>query len=358
MARNNAPYRRHGRWHFKKVAACLLIILCVYFVVSLLASAVAFRLIFHRSERVEPSMEQDYLDVDPVRYPRRALSFPSGRNTLQGYLYGAGNSRGVVIVAHGLFGDADSHLAETLFFVDHGWTVFCFDATGTRGSTGSGTVGLSQMKLDLLAAIRFLEAELPGQPLFLYGHSLGAYAAATVLNDCPEIRAAVCVAAFDSPVETMYYHSRLRVGILAATGYPFLRLWNYVLFGSEADESAAEAISQTQVPVLLIQGSEDRTVPYAISLYAHRDALRDPNVESILVEQPERNQHSTLWRTQEGAAYYLRMCQALDALRGGGTETPPKDAAEAFDAQSDRAILYALDPDFMDCVVDFFLRAA
>ena len=355
MAEKTAPSRRSGRWTFKRMALGLLIALLIYAALSMLGAAVIFRAVFGRSERGALSVELRYADLDAELYPRQALRFASGKNTLQGYLYGADGGPGIVVVAHGLAGGADSHLAETKYFLDQGWRVFCFDGTGTRESEGRGTRGLSQMKLDLRAAIRFLEAEYPEAPLLLYGHSMGAYAAATVLNDCPEIRAAVCVSCFDSPVETMYYHSRRRVGALAATGYPFLVLWNRLLFGAEANESAAAAISETEVPVLVVQGSRDETVPEAISLFSRSEALRDPNAETLLVEQEPRNRHSTVWLSAESADYYLRKRQEADLLRRGGV-TAEEKARFYEDLDYDR--LYRLDEEVMDRIQRFFLRAA
>lgn len=59
------------------------------------------------------------------------VSFKSGDNNLRGYLYGQGQDQGLVVVAHGLGGGADSYLPQITYFVDQGWRVFAYDATGS-----------------------------------------------------------------------------------------------------------------------------------------------------------------------------------------------------------------------------------
>ena len=41
-----------------------------------------------------------------TNYPRESVSFFSGKNRLQGYVYGTDQNRGIVVVAHGLGGGA------------------------------------------------------------------------------------------------------------------------------------------------------------------------------------------------------------------------------------------------------------
>lgn len=355
MAKESAPTKRKGRIQLKKMAILLLILLICYVAFSLIGSVIAFRVIFHRSDSASIVLELTYADVDQALYPRMAVRFPQGDHMLQGYFYKTENDHGTIVIVHGFSGGADSHLAETLYFIDHGWSVFCFDGTGCRESDGDSTIGLTQMKLDLMAALKYLNSERPDSPLVLYGHSMGGYAAAAVLDNFPEVRAAVCISAFNSPVETMYYHARQRVGVLADVEYPFLRLWNYFLFGAESDETAVSAINSANAPVLLIYGSEDEIIPESISLYAHRQELTDPYVTTMLIEASPRNHHSTIWLTEESASYHLEMQGELDAKEHS---SEPSTVPADFLSRLDRTKLCNLDADFMDLVNDFFLLSA
>ena len=219
---------KRSRHNFFKRAACILLVILLLFAAgSMAASAVVFRVMFGQ-DRSSHAAELTYADIDQTAYPRRAVSFVSGTHTLRGYLYEKDDPRGVVIVANGLFAGADRHLSAILCFLDRGWQVFAFDGTGIGESEGDGIVGLQQTRLDLLEAIRTLEADdgLKDLPFVLYGHSAGGYAAVSVLAETDRVSAVVSMAGFDSPVETMYYHACRRVGILAGVEYPFLWLQN------------------------------------------------------------------------------------------------------------------------------------
>lgn len=87
---------------------------------------------FQRYDKPEVSGYLQYSNVDG--YDRTTVEFESKENTLTGYLYGEGNEKGVVVIAHGLGEGAENYLAETMYFVDNGWRVFSFDGTGSHES--------------------------------------------------------------------------------------------------------------------------------------------------------------------------------------------------------------------------------
>jgi uncharacterized protein len=60
-----------------------------------------------------------YEDLE-AQYPRSLVSFESGNNRLQGYVYGLNQEQGLVVVAHGIGGGADSYLPQITYFVDQG----------------------------------------------------------------------------------------------------------------------------------------------------------------------------------------------------------------------------------------------
>lgn len=64
-----------------------------------------------------------YEDLE-VQYPRSLVSFESGNNRLQGYIYSLNQEQGLVVVVHGIGGGADSYLSQITYFVDQGWYVF------------------------------------------------------------------------------------------------------------------------------------------------------------------------------------------------------------------------------------------
>ena len=307
-------------------------------------------LVFRRRE--SPRLELTYEDLGAERYPRREVRFSSCGRSLAGFLYRAASPRGVVAVVHGFRGCAESHLAEAARFIDAGWDVFAFDATGTRKSEGRSLRGLQQMRLDLAAAVAFLRSdpETAGLPLLLYGHSMGAWAAAAVLGRTGAA-GAVCVAGFDAPLDTVRFFMRRFGGAPALLGFPLVRLLGRLTFGRESNVSALRAVNATDKPVLIVHGSADEVVPDDISLFARADELTNPNARALLVADEYRGTHSAAWLTREAARCLLARRAELSRLRS------EKKRCE-FLLRLDRRPLARLDEGFMREVLRFFSFAA
>ena len=152
----------------------LLLALAVYLICSVAAVQVMNAALFGRADEPD-GLTVRYADV-AADYPRQTVTFSSGSAQLTGWLYPAEDAAALVVIAHGLGADAETYLPETMHFVDEGYSVLTYDATGTGASGGSGTRGLAQSALDLDAALT--RAEQEGLPILLFGHSWGGYAAA------------------------------------------------------------------------------------------------------------------------------------------------------------------------------------
>ena len=327
-ARKTHPVRR---------ALCILLCaLILYCVLSMLATAVVFRVIFARRDGLSP-LQYTYAELQPD-CERTRFSFPSGRNTLSGWRYDADDPKGLVVIVNGIGDGADAHLMEIVAFVHAGWSAVTWNATGVGDSEGRGVIGLQQIREDLSAFLDYRKQSdaWNGLPVVLYGHSAGAYAAATELAAHPEIKAAVCISGFDRPVAHMYAHAKTRVGLLADLEYPFLYLESALLFGKNADDSARDAIDAVTTPVLIVGGDSDDLVPYENSLIRDSEAYGNTNVRCIEITSAYRNEHSTPWLSV-GAARYR---------------------AELTDADTvDKALANELDPAFTEMLLQFYETA-
>ncbi len=315
------------------IALCALLLYCV---LSMLATAVVFRVIYARRDGLPP-LQYTYAELRPDCRSER-FSFPSGRNTLSGRRYDADDPKGLIVLVNGIGDGADAHLMEIVAFVHAGWSVATWDATGVGDSEGRGVIGLQQIREDLSAflACQKQSDAWRGLPVVLYGHSAGAYAAAAELPAHPEIRAAVCISGFDRPVALMHAHAKKRVGFPADLEYPFLYLENVLLFGVDADDSARAAIDEVTTPVLIVGGNSDDLVPYGNSLIRDPKAYANPNVRCIEITSAYRNEHSTPWLSV-GAARYR---------------------AELTDADPiDKALANELDPAFTEMLLQFYEAA-
>lgn len=331
--------------------------LVLFAMLSTLTASVICRFVFGRAEQ-DQKLLRAYTPELEAAYPRRQVHFDSGDNTLEGYLYEAQTPEGLVVIAHGMWDGSGSHLSEALYFLDHNWSVFAFDGTGTGGSTGRGIVGLQQMVLDVLAAIDYLETEERSQlPLVLYGHSMGGYAVIVAAGESEAVEAVVSISGFDSPMGLMLQMGRQRIGEVATVGYPFLYLHNWLTFGPYTDRSAAEVIDQSDAAFLIVYGAEDDIVVEETSIYGCREEICNPEADFRLVTEPLRNGHSAAWLSEDAVAYRDTLLGELDAQKEAhGGRLPPEEFAR-FYGQIDQERLFSLDEEFMERVLEFY-RAA
>ena len=316
MLREKSSHSSSGQI-IRKGLKIVVTVLLIYSLSSMLLSAVMFRVLFHRSDGSSP-IRYTYSEIDHAAYPRQPFSFPSGDHELNACRYPAADARGEIVVVNGIGAGLDSHLSEIMYFIDHGWSVVTWDATGVGGSGGRGLMGLQQVRLDLLAYLDYRQEHGDALPLVLYGHSAGAYASATVLDgDDYPVCGAVCMCGFDSPLSVMLYHARQYAGVLADAQYPFLMLENYFLFGQDADVSAIDAINRSQAHVLLVESSSDDLVPHELGLLQNDADFFNPHVSSITVDSDWRNEHNTPWLSSAAAEYVASVApgEAVDKQR-------------------------------------------
>lgn len=339
---------------FKRVIGFFLAFVLAFTALSMLFSAVVFHILFHRTDDLSGYAVIGYSMLDSSAYARQRVSFLSGSNTLRGYLYAADKPHALVIIAPGLHSNSESHLAEMMYFVDHGYSVLTYDATGVCESDGDSTVGLQQSKLDVLSAVTYASGEpsLQKLPVILYGHSLGGYAAAAALSE-GKVAAAICISGFNSPVETMKRKAQDYVGVFADIQYPFLYLQNVFTFGENADATALDALNTTDTPVLICGGASDETIPYDISLYARRKEISNRRVDSLSVDEPYRNGHTNLWLSRDSARYMAQLQQQLDDLSAACGGTIPSEALDRFYSGVDPKKATVLDEGFMQTVLSF-----
>ena len=236
--------------------------------------------------------------------------------------------------------------------------MIAYDATGTFESEGESRIGLQQSKRDLLAAIDFAadDSVTRDMPVFLYGHSLGAYAAAAALEQT-DVEAAICLSGFDSPVGTMYGTAKGYVGFLADIEYPFLYLQNFIVFGGDADTRAVDGVNSGDTPVLICYGSGDKVIPFELSMYSHESELRNPNAHCELIEDEYRNGHNYMWLSHDAARYIAELQDELDDLSQACGGEVPDSVLEDFYSGVDAERATETDGEFIGEVCDFFEQA-
>ena len=143
--------------------------------------------------------------------------------------------------------------------------------------------GLPEALIRLRAAFTYIENSetFKSLPVYLFGHSRGAYAAGAVLSS-EKADAAVLVSAFDSSKDMLKTRAYDAIGPVFWLFYPGARLYEYAKFGADANASVTEGSLSSDVPVLLIQGLDDTTVPPEKGILLFEESLEeDPDVIMI-----------------------------------------------------------------------------
>lgn len=302
-----------------------------------------------------------YEDVQD-RYPREAVSFPSGENLLRGHLYAppAIKNDGLVVISHGLGGGEESYLPEALYFLDHGYQVLAYSNTGCWESEGENCVGLSQSVLDLDAALAWVESEprFDGEPVYLFGHSWGGYAVAAVLAFGHHIAASASIAGFNDPMTMIVEWGGGMMGPAIYLEYPFLWLDQKLIFGETFGLTAVDAINSTDTPVMIIHGDNDQTVSYThAGIIASRDKITNPNVEYYIRDKAPQNDHNHLFESLAKRAYADEKNAVYDELYQRYDGDIPEDVCREFCAGVDKFLANEPDGEFMARVLAFYQQA-
>lgn len=347
----------------KKVLKIVIIAIICIFVIFSIVSFIVIRNIFNDMfARVEPAKYTSSLRYQDVEeeYDRELMSFSSGKNELQGYLYGAENTKGLVVISHGMGGMADSYMAETVYFVDQGFQVFTFDNTGCNRSEGATSVGVTQSVIDLDAALTFIEAQerFAGLPILLYGHSWGGYAVTAIHNFDHDIAASVSVAGFNSPMGMVLEWGKNMMGGFMYVEYPYIYLYQMMFYGNKTNLSAVDGINNTDTPVLLIHGEQDTTILYdGEATIAHRDEITNPNVEYKTCDKELQNGHNNLFISLNAIQYMEELNEEYRPIYESYNGEIPDEILQSFYGNIDKFRASALDEEFMQDVLDFYERS-
>jgi len=350
--------KRQFRHKTLVVVILVVLLLAVYTVGSFLIIDQIFTDMFGRAEKPKQSMYLTYDDLSRD-FPRTEVKFMSEENELTGYIYGPSkNAKGMVVISHGIGGGADSYIQEATYFAKKGYKVLSFSNTGCHESEGEGTMGLSQSVIDLDAALDFVEAqkEFEDLPVFLYGHSWGGYAVTAILNYDHPVAGVVSIAGYNSPMEMIMAWCRPQMGnIVPYAEYPFIWIYQKLLFGGASNLSAAEGINNVDTPVLIIHGTDDEVIAFdGPSIIAHRDEITNPNVVYMAIDEEGKNHHSDLWMTEDALAYISEMAWELEML---SVNKASEDERREWYERIDREKSSELDEVFMQDVYSFFRDA-
>ena len=295
----------------KKVILSIVVIILFFSCFAYIGVSIAHYKVFSRVDYKEYDTNKyiTYEDIDYKKYEREVLQIPSGENTLTGYLYGRENTKGLIIISPGHRDPSDVKLYEITYFVDHDWMVLCYDYTGCFNSGGKSMIDYNQAPKDLDAVLSYVEDEdrFTDMKLLLFGHSLGGYATAAVLQDNHNITAAIVASGFDTPMEQWIYSVGRFTGVFREFFKPFSKAYMKMNYGADSYLSAIDGINSVDIPVLVISGTDDEFYGGESRIYEKKDEITNKNCTFMLMDKKNHNGHYDYFLTDEAVEYQKKV---------------------------------------------------
>ena len=342
------------------LVSIFLSILLALFTTGFVITHIVMRKSFGRGEYPTHPVADYFYNHYQNSYPRKNVSFYSGKNRLQGYIYGEENTKGLLVFAHGINSGHESYMKNIIWMVDHGWRVFAYDATGSCTSEGWGTTGLIQSALDVHAALTYIESDetLNTLPVCLMGHSWGGYGVAAGLYFEHDVKACASLSGYSDSVEMMISFAAANMSKTAVLLRPFAYLEHLFLFGKYATLSALDGINRGDVPVMLIYGTEDALVRYdKTSTVAYKNKITNPNVVIYPMNEKNQNGHNSIFHNENSVGEIARINARISELKQKYGENIPTEERQAVYADADLDLYNLPNDKLLGDINDFFEKS-
>lgn len=237
----------------------LLILALVYILFITFLSIIINERYFNKRIEVKDIIKDKEVDCFP-NLKQEEFRFNSNNNQLVGNIYYYNNQREkIIIFANGYYMTTEKYLNEIDFFASLGYTVYCYDNTGTGKSEGKTMNGIPQAIIDLENCIHEIKKQFPNSEVNLVGHSMGGYAVCNVLN-IHSVNKVIAIAPFNNIIDVVNDNIIKRLG---KKFFLFKIVYRIVLkrkFKHYASYDTFNTVKYVNSKVLIIHGMEDKTV--------------------------------------------------------------------------------------------------
>ncbi|MDO4565340.1 MAG: alpha/beta hydrolase [Clostridia bacterium] len=113
-----------------------------------------------------------------------------------------------------------------------------------------------------------LQKRLPALPLFIYGTSMGASAVMFAADKelSPTVKGAIADCGFTSPHAILAFSWKRKMKSSPVTIMPFISVLIRLVCGYNPKVCVKDSLKNASIPYLFIHGTEDKTVPYRMSV--------------------------------------------------------------------------------------------
>ncbi len=330
------------------------------FVIMPVVTVIVYESIFHRRYEQVSWMEYEVTEFEGLQVEE--TSFPSDEGqTLAGYHYSKGgtDTKGVVVLIHGLgCGGHNMLMPFADFFSSNGYLVFAYDATANGNSEGDSIKGLPQGVADLDYALRYIKHQTRYQnlPIFLLGHSWGAYSAGGVLSLHPDVAGVVLLSGPNKPIDLMVESAKETAGFLGIPEIPYLMLYEWLKFGDYATYYGVKGLEFFDGNALIVHSKNDTTVPVEIGYDVFYEIFSEnPRFEFILYEDKG---HDYVFCSDKSEEYRAELNQNYTIyVESHGGEHNGEIKTEFMEQYLDKSLCFELNPELCGAILEMFAAA-
>ncbi len=341
----------------QKVLAVIAASLAGVSVASMSSVIVIYDMVFPRYERPDYALYPGQYCIERVPgLARSELWIPAKDNRLKAYYYMAPNAKGLVVFCHGIKAGADEYLPIFQYLVNHGYSVLAYNVTGTYESEGASTVGMCQSLVDMDDVLNYVKSNDPFNrlPLFTMGHSWGGYAASSVLSIHQDVQACAVIAPVCDASSMLYDKAAQYAGNLVDPTKPLLDVYQQLLFEDYVQYNAIDGINQSNVPVLVAQGQDDKVITYnRLAITARIDEITNKNVQ-FYIGKGLQSGHDTIWHSEESVRYQQQVTEELKRLEKEKGDDLTDAEKAAYYRTVDHALYSEVNVAMMEKIVAMF----
>lgn len=245
----------------------------------------------------------DFPELKRERHEFKSYS----KNRLIGYVYyqKVKQIKGIFVLSHG-YGGGGNHCYLDLInaLCEMGFYVFAYDATATDESEGHSMKGFTQGMLDADKAISYVESlkQYAKLPLYLLGHSWGAYSASTALGWHPRVKGLIAFSGFNSATTIFKANGEKFAGEQANDFMVYVDTYERLLFGNICQRTAIESFKESKAKIVIVHSEDDPTVPIEAGFKLYKKAFKgDKRFKFVKLLT---HGHATVYYSLEGKAYH------------------------------------------------------
>ena len=220
-----------------------------------------------------------------------------------------GRKRPLVLVMHGWGGSAEQMLPFATLLYSAGYQVLLVNARNHGDSDTDDYSSMPRFAEDIEHSLAWAKAqgEVDLDRIFLLGHSVGAAACLLVASRRDDLAGVVSIASFCHPAELMRRQMRSHHIPYIPIGWLVLRYVERVIGFSLDAIAPCHTIHDIHIPVLLVHGKRDRTIPYRDAEQIYKNRHGD-QVQLVLLENAGHNSIGAITRHGQLLVDFMARC--------------------------------------------------